>query len=58
MKKIVGASVILIVELLIGTLFLVGLLNSRTENKEIAVIENNNLSKTIQTNNLNLKITT
>ena len=45
MKKIVGASVILIVELLIGTLFLVGLLNSRTENKEIAVIENNNLSK-------------
>ena len=45
MKKIAGASVIVFVELLVGTLFLLGLLYSRTESESFVVIENNNLSK-------------
>ena len=45
MKKIVGTSVIVIIELLIGTLFLLGLFHSKKEVDNLSVIENNNLSK-------------
>lgn len=45
MKKIVATSVIVFIELLIGTLFLVGLFISRAEADKVAVVENNNLSK-------------
>lgn len=52
MKKIVGTSVAIIVELLIGTLFLVGLFISRTGDSNVAVVENNNLSKMAEAVNI------
>lgn len=45
MKKVATALAILFIELLVGTLFLVGLLHSRADNLKDAVVENNNLSK-------------
>lgn len=45
MKKIVANSLIVGTQLMLGTLFLVGLFNSNTEDEMIAVVENNNLSK-------------
>lgn len=58
MKKIVGTSVIVVIELLIGTLFLVGLFNSKTETEKVAVIENNNLSKMADAVNVMFKTDT
>lgn len=45
MKKIVAGTSIVLIQLVVGALFLVGLLNSNNEKSELAVIENNNLSK-------------
>ena len=45
MKKIVGPSIIAIIEIMVGTLFILGFVTTRTVTTKNAVVENNNLSK-------------
>ena len=45
MKKIVACTSIVLVQLVLGVLFIVGLINSNNQESKLAVVENNNLSK-------------
>ena len=51
MKKIVAGTLIVIVQLLVGALFLVGLINSDNKKENLVVVDNNNLSKMAQSVN-------
>ena len=45
MKRVATALLIVLFELMVGTLFLVGLLHFRTDSLKYSVVDNNNLSK-------------
>lgn len=49
MKKIVSTTIIVGMQLLVGGLFLVTLFSDNSENNKVVIVENNNLSKMVDT---------